>query len=215
MSGSRQGFWVSRGTLPPMDYKSILASQLVAPKKEGGMSVEEALEMQELFLKIREIDLGEVNKERLSGMTALDKLINDLKHEQPIATHRRTVAKKAKPHYKTVQAKRRRKDREYYHEVLKPRRRRALATELLTPEGWWKYLGNTWKQMGTVVELTYEQFLEYVYPMSVGSGYVPIFFRYNPKAPLSLGNILVRDSETRKVLFDGKEHLLREMGCIL
>lgn len=193
-----------------MDYKTILEGHLRAQTKGGGLSPDEALELQELYEKIREIDLGEVVAERVRGMTSLDKLIDDLKHEKP-------MVRRAKPkvHHHTKRARRRKKDREYYHEVLKPRRSKKKAEELTTPEGWWKHLTQTWKQMETPVDMTYEEFLETIYPVTIGVGYVPIFFRYDPKEAISIGNVLIRDSESRKVVFDGKEHLLRLKGYIL
>lgn len=194
-----------------MDYKTILENQMRASQNAGGISPEEALEMQELYRKIREIDLGEVVAERVRGMTTLDKMIADLEQAKPM----NRKAKPTKVHHHTKRARRRKKDREYYHEVLKPRRSKKKAEELTTPEGWWKHLMFTWKQMGTKVDMSYEEFVEVIYPVSAGAGYVPIFFRYDPKEAISIGNVLIRDSESRKVIFDGKEHLLRLMGVLL
>ena len=91
-----------------------------------------------------------------------------------------------------------------------------LAKMLTTPEGWWKYLTEgSWKKRGVEVELTYEEFVEHIYPVSVGKGLIPVFLRYDSEKPISLENVIVKDTKSRSVVFDGAEYKLRLLGMIL
>jgi hypothetical protein len=64
------------------------------------------------------------------------------------------------------------------------------------------------------VELTEEEWNREVEPR-IGRENVPVVFLVDREKPVSLGNILVRDSDSRSLLFDGTEYLMRKLGYIL
>jgi hypothetical protein len=180
-----------------------------SPKRDE-LSPEDVLELNALYAKIKEINLDKAVAERIASLTPVERLVEDLKEGKPVERRLR------KPHHNTVRAKKRKVKAKYYREVYKPRRNMNLAKMLTTPEGWWKYLTEgSWKKRGVEVELTYEEFVEHIYPVSVGKGLIPVFLRYDSEKPISLENVIVKDTKSRSVVFDGAEHKLRLLGMIL
>lgn len=177
--------------------------------KSGGgkLSPEDVLELQELWEKLKEIDLEKAR-------TPMSELIDRLKNNKEVkkALYKKRGPGRPRVHHKT---KKKRK-KAYWVQVAKPRRAARLATELRTPEGWWKHLNTSWKKRKVEVKLSYGEFVEYIYqPIIEGKGRLPIFQRIDPHKAIALANVVVVDSTTREVLFDGNEHVLRVGGFIL
>lgn len=197
------------------DLQRLLEADLEGKRKRGELSPEDVLEMQLLWEKVRTIDLDKAVAERIGKLTPVEKMIEGLEKNRSVKDLRRAIKPK-KLHYKTKKARIRKQKKVYYQEVAKPRRATRVAEQLKTPEGWWDHLHRTsWNKTGTLVELTFEEYLEHIYTPIIGKGRLPLFFRYDKNKPAGLGNILVRDSETYEVLFDGKEFTLRQLGYIL
>jgi hypothetical protein len=196
-----------------MDSNKLLEGLRVSRSEAGGLSMEDVRELTELYEKIKAIDLDKAVEERVASRTPVEQLVEDLKANVPNA--RRALAK-PKPHYHTVRAKKRKHHRDYVREVYRPRRKAALAEKLSTPEGWWEYLNIAWdKRPDVKVELTYDEFVEYIYPVTAGVGLVFVVLRYDTNKPVRLDNIYIKDTKSRRVLFDGKEHVLRSLGYII
>lgn len=117
------------------------------------------------------------------------------------------------------EAKARRAKTNYYYENKKRPRRAAREAELLgsdRAEGWWSILSrknaSTWSRKEGW-DITLEEWKEAI-GSSLDTG-VPVVLRYNTKKPWTLDNIYLMDTETRNVLWDGKEWSLRKAGYIL
>lgn len=199
-----------------MDLKELLRQALEAEerdrKKDREISPEDALEMARVLEQIQRIDLDKVAEEREQAKAPLDRLVEDLKAGRDMK--RALVRKTARPkrlHWSQKRNRRRRYERTRYHEVLKPKRKAELAVKLKTSEGWWEVATKSWRRMKVEVLLTREEF-EVMAPSWLEKGRVPIFVRYDASKPVSLDNLMVRDNETREVLWDGKEWLLSKLG---
>lgn len=181
------------------------------------LSPEDALELQALWEKIKAIDLEKAAAERLEKMTPVERMIEALKEQHgDMRKLRKEINRKKSLHWKTKRKRKRARENKYYHEVLKAKRSLKRAEQLTTPEGWWQHLNKvSWKPMGAKVKMTYEEFVRYFYEPYIGKGRLVVFYRYDKKGPISLGNVLVRDNETREVVFDGKEYLMEQAGYVL
>ena len=175
-------------------------------KKIKGLDPSYVTELNDLMQQIGNIDLEKVKLEREDKMLPMEKLVADLKRDGKVSRiiKRRSPVKKL--HWKTKRKKR----REYYHSVMKVKRISKNAVLLSTPEGWWEYLTTSWKRKKIPVDMTEEEWLEVVWPTLKGR--VPLFARYDTNRGIALDNIYVRDNRNLKVLFDGKEHLLKTLG---
>lgn len=159
---------------------------------------------------VKGIDLGEVVKETEQALSAQDRMIRDLKANRHIKRMLKGKGRyKANLHWKTKAAR----NRKYWNEVGNPRRRARVAETLNTGEGWFVYLTQGWRMHRTEVTLTLDEWLSVIYPLLEGR--VPVFRRYNTKKPIALENVLVRDQDSREVIFDGTEYSLRQKGYIL
>ena len=182
------------------------------------MSLEDVLGLNELYNKLEKIqeeDLQKLSQMESLGsqsLSSMEKMVEELKKSQSVTRKvKGAQLKKKKVHWKTAQRKR----REYYQSTAK-HRRIIKKGELLSTgaEGWWEHIRGHWYQKGYAVELTKEEWTEIIWP-ALG-GRIPVFRRYNTNAPISLENIYIVESGTQKtVLFDGKEHKMRELGLIL
>lgn len=166
--------------------------------------------MSRLLDTLRGIDLEKLASEKEKALKPQDRMIRDLKANKKVG---RYLKGKTPPRKKIHWKQKKRNLRNYYHEHVKPRRSRRRADLLTTPEGWWVYLMEGWRDNKIPVRMTEEEWTGEVYPLL--DGRLPIIQRYDVTGPISLGNVYVVDSDTRAVLFDGKEHLLRKMGYCL
>lgn len=120
---------------------------------------------------------------------------------------RRQPTAKRKLHWKT----KKRKAREYYREYRVPRLRERRAA-LLEGESW-ALVEDYWKRKKLPYTITQQEWMdnveEYVH------GLVFYVNRYDTKKPISLDNIIVRQTRTGAVLFDGAECKLKQLGYIL
>lgn len=162
--------------------------------------------LESLLELVNSIDLERAVEEKQAEMTPMDRLVEELRKGGTVVRKK----KRPKMHYKV----RRRKRREYYARVEAPRRKKRLAAQLAQgPQGWYKFLRKQWQQQSIKVPLTLEEFETILWPAI--EGYVFTVRRYDTKGPIRLDNIWVEDCESRKVLWDGKEHRLRELGMIV
>lgn len=183
--------------------------------KEALRAAQEAQDMLHLLEKLQRIDLDKVKLEERNLVAPMDRLIDDLKNNRKVQTRvlkgREGNGRKPKPkvHWQVKKKKR----QAYYENYRKPTRSRRKAEMLSTPEGWYKYLMIGWVKKKVEVELTLDQWRDTLWP-AIG-GRLFVIFRYNVNGPISLDNIYLLDSDTREVIFDGKEHRMRELGHIL
>lgn len=175
------------------------------------MSPEDALELSELLEKIKALD--EVKTAVVQEETALDRLVRDLKNNKTISRALKGKGRyKPKQHWKTKAHKR----RAYYAEVGAPKRRARIAEQMMSAEGWYDYIAYNWRRHRIPFDLTLEQWVEEVYPLTAGKGRVPVFQRYRTgKHPMGLANMIVRDMDTREVLFDSADYQLKKLGYTL
>lgn len=180
-------------------------------KGKKGLSPEEALEFDSLLKKLQQIDLSEYAKELERGKDDRTKLVEALKANKAVT---RQLAGKGRPkarkkqHWKVARKKKAR-----YNEMVGEPRRKAKLANLLEEGGWYPYMMESWKKHKTEVSLTKEEWDERIAPLIGGS--VPVLRRYDTKKPVTLHNVIVYDSTTRAVLYDGAEESLRENGYIL
>lgn len=180
------------------------------------LSPEELLELNALFTKAQQkAPLPEKVKE--PSEQTVDDLIQELRQgktgsiiKRKIAGKKEPGAPKGKKHWKMKKRLR----RERYLNVIKSERKIKKA-ELLEsgPEGWYDHLKVHWYQKALKIELTKEEWTNIVWPALEGR--IPIVRRYDTSGPISLGNIYVLQSGTKRILFDGKEWYLRDRGYIL
>lgn len=204
-----------------MDLKELIRraqeAEQEAASRKAGIDPDEALKMARVLEKVLALDLDKEEASRREALSPMDKLVEDLKANKDVGRalkHRSKVRTKDKPlHWRKKKSAKRRYDKARYQDVLKPKRRRERAELLQTAEGWWVYQNRIWKQNGVEVRMTEEEFTTVVYP-SFG-GRVPVLERYDARKGISLDNLLVRDSDTRKVLFDGMEYVMKENGWML
>jgi hypothetical protein len=163
------------------------------------LAIEEALS---------KVDLGKVEEEREKAKSTLDKHIDALKANR--RTSRILKPKRKKMHPQTKKARK----RKYNREIGVPMRKHRLAVLLEEKGGWYHVCRETWGKKARVVELTEEEWNEVVEP-GIGWDNVPVVFLVDREKPVSLGNILVRDSDSREILFDGLEYEMRKLGYIL
>lgn len=175
------------------------------------MTPAEVLELNELMRRIEAIDLGKLEEEKRDALTDVERMVADLSENKVV---RRVIAGKSDrtPRGKNHWKQRRKRARMYARERGNELRRRKLAESLKTPEGWWEHIMKPWRTRAKVY-LTYEQFLEHIYPW-IEKGHVVTFRRINSLRGLSLDNLVVRDTRG-ELLFDGSEWKLRKMGYIL
>lgn len=179
-------------------------------------SVEELLEA----LKVMEV-LGpkkpDLAEDKTTPGDGRERLIAKLQSEL------RVVPKKKKPKRLSWQKKRanRRAIQRRYQEGRRERVNKEWALKLIEgkPEDLYFWVSKKrgdarYKYQRPGWEITYEEFLEYVFP-KLGDR-IPIVRRYDTKKGWSLSNTIWFDSDDKtKILFDGKEHLMRIKGFIL
>ena len=189
----------------------------MSQKKEN--NGQQALELEALLRKIGKVDLDKVQEVERSQLPQMEQLIisleegGDFIRKMKDRTGVGRTRSTPKVHHSTLRARRRKKYRDYYHTKGRVLRRQATAKLLSTPEGWWKHITQKWREKGVEVLMTEEEWLTVVWPTLEGN--VPVITRYNPGLPISLDNLLVYKSNSRTVLFDGKEWKLKELGYIL
>jgi hypothetical protein len=191
-----------------------LAGLLKGSQKPQGMTGEEALELERVLSIINGIDLDKAIEQKQAQMLPMDRALARLNNGGQLV--RRAKAKKAKRkklHWRTKEARKRAENQQYYVRRGKDNRRKALAEKLTSAEGWWEHVSGSWKRKGLKVEVTGEEWKEAVWP--VVEGRLFITYRYNCKEPMSLKNMIVKDTEDGAVLFDGKEHELKKLGYCL
>lgn len=181
------------------------------PTKDLGP--DELLEMLSLMEKLKTPAPRVEVKEPVVEVLSLDRLKGELDSVGGKGALTRAVrGGRRKAHWKERKRKQRERMRPYmaqkYKEATMPRRKR------LAEEGkWWDYYLMEWKKRGYKVEATEEQWLEYVQPTFTEQS-VPVVFRFNTAKPIRLENLMIRDTETKTVLFDGQDWMLRQLGAI-
>lgn len=126
--------------------------------------------------------------------------------------------KPTKAEMKAKLRKQRERKAKYAREVAKPRRT-AWTLQQIREEGaagWWDLLrrkgAGSWSQK-PYWRIGKEEFVE-----AVGNSLentLPIVVRYDTKKLATLDNIYLVDSDTREVLFCGKEYTLKKLGYCL
>lgn len=126
-----------------------------------------------------------------------------------------TKAKKPRrkrDHWKTKQRKQRERMRPYmakkYREELMPRRKRLAEDGM-----WWEYYVMEWKKRGLKIEVSRDEWESEV-AGCIGQENVPMIFRFNTAKPVRLENIIIKDVDTKQVLFDGQEWMLKKLGAV-
>lgn len=192
-----------------MDWKERMRQGAATPKAE--FTPEELLEALEVANRIAGMDIeGMLEAKR----TPLEKALAKADEELVASINRRRRAKPAsakREHWRTAKKKR----KEIYHKVTKPRRQMRKAEQLRGgAKGYYQYLRTGWIKTGTKFTLSEEEFITHVWPHI--NGRLPMFLRYNPKEPVSLYNIYAVDVDNEKqVLFDGMELRLQQQGFTL
>lgn len=176
---------------------------MAAQKLEGDSRALE--ELLATLAQIEEIDLSKFEKQVEAKKSAVVKAAEQLEN----LTFKRKRPKK--PHWRTVQKKKRERERIKYLTKKKPARALAKAKRL-REEGWYGLLKADWEKRGISWEIGPEEWQE-----AVGSldAHVPLVTRYASSLGVTLDNVLIRDRDTLEVLFCGKEHKLRKMGYII
>lgn len=179
-------------------------------KGDSQESIQEALDMSSFLYKLQQIDLGKVESEKEKALSPQDRMIRDLRANKRINRY----LKSRTPRRKKLHWTQKRRNRlNYLRAVAYPKRAAQLADSLETGEGWYKYLCTGWRKKRVGIEMTEREWVDEVWPTLEGR--LPVIVRYDSKGPISLGNIYVLDSETRTVLFEGADYLLRKGGYTL
>jgi hypothetical protein len=174
----------------------------MAQKLEGGSrALQDVLDT---LAKVNRINLVEVEQAAEAAKTVQQKFIEELEKGKPL---NRAKPKRKKLHWK----KRVKYLREYHQNVRRPRNAVAKG-ELLRKEGWYALLKQGWDKAGTPVEVSKEEWDE-----AVGAllDCVPVVGRYDTSIGIRLDNVVIRDRDTLKVVFDGKEWDMKRRGYIL
>lgn len=185
-------------------------------KGTGGMDVEELLEALAVLevLGPRSTDLAEKNEK--TPDSAKNRLLDRLNKELPRVKRKKVKKKK---HWKTKQRERREEKTRWFS----GRRQRinqewALRLAKGDVEDIYRWVSKARgdarvKYQRPEWEITLEEFTEFVYPVLDGA--IPVVKRYDAKAPWTLGNTLWLEPEEKRVLFDGKDYLLKSNGFCL
>lgn len=207
---------------PNREHAMDIGSNMSAEMRASLKKAEEAIELHALMERIEKIDLSAVS-------TATEKIVRGLASFDLVKA--RSPAKK-KPgrsganHWKArkarAQAKRSRayvaekKKRKYEWEGIW-KEAKASGDEV---KAWYLWLSRESTRMAHKKragwEISEDQFREFLFPCIVdaeGVPQVPVFQRYDKKGKWSLYNIWM--TVEGKVVYDGKECLLRSLGYIL
>lgn len=161
----------------------------------------------------------------LEGLDMIMSLPDDLPEVEPAGLVRKmeqqstklalTKAAKGgrrKQHWKVRQKKQRERMRPYmakkYREELMPRRKKLAEDGM-----WWDYYVMEWKKRCLKIEVTEEEWNTEVAPHILPE-HVPIVFRFNTGKPIRLDNLMIKDTDTKTVLFDGQEWMLKKLGAV-
>lgn len=172
-------------------------------RKDKGLSPEAIDELLGMMRQIDVIDLSKLEEEIKEKRSTLDKAAEAMEKMD----FKRHPPKKKKLHWKA----KKRKEREYNKNVRRPRRAKARA-ELLRKGGWYGILRMDWEKRGVSWEISPEDWETHVGSLD---SCVPMVTRYDAALGISLTNVLIRDRDSLKVVFDGKEYELRKMGYII
>lgn len=142
-----------------------------------------------------------------AGLTEREKAARAVLEGRRVTRAFKQTTAKRKVHWRTK--KRWRKN--YYHEVTVPKNRERRAA-LLEGDGW-GLVHDYWHRKSIAYTITREEWMDNVEEFVTGKMFT--VNRYDTTKPISLENIIVRETRTRAVLFDGKECKLRAMGYIL
>lgn len=151
--------------------------------------------------------------------TAVDARI--LSRMESQGTKRRiTVAKKGgqkKTHWKAKKRKKRIYQRWYMNRVYKEKTA-PVRTKLAEEGDWYRLYRMEWTKRGFKVEVSEEEWNSVVDPIlnpPEGEKVVPVVYRLNTTKPVALGNILIRNSDTKAIVFDGHDWQLRRLGVLV
>lgn len=170
------------------------------------MSPEDLLRMLEGLEKIRALpdDLPAINPESL---------VSKLEQQSTkLALTKASKPRRQKQHWKIRQKKQRERMRPYmarkYREELMPRRKKLAEDGM-----WWEYYVMEWKKRSLKIEVSREEWEAEVAPR-IGHEHVPIIFRFNTAKPVRLDNLMIKDTDTKEVLFDGQEWMLKKLVAV-
>ena len=170
----------------------------------------------DLFSKLEKIDVRKLDEEREAAVSPLDKLIRDLQTDKKLEVRhlkgKTGVGRKARP--KKHWTQKRKQQREYYANVIRPRVRGKRAEALTTAEGWYEHSCWLWGRKKIEVKLSFEEYRDVLYPLFADRGLLPVMKRYRTDRAVTLDNLLMFSTD-RELLFDGAEYKLRQLGCIL
>lgn len=175
----------------------------------------EALEMLEVSKTLEALEKIDLDQIRIDGMTDMEKMVEELKSSKTVVRKLKKKTAHVQPNKKLHWKTKRKRKRDYYRDVTRYRRL-ELRGELLSAgsEGWWKYLTTMWHRKKVEVTMTFEEWDKVIWPLLQGR--VPVIHRYQTRKPIALDNVYITESDDHKnVLFDGKEHSLRQMGYML
>lgn len=172
--------------------------------------------------RVNTIDLEQLAAEAEAKKTELEKMTEQLR--KGVVVHRRLP--KWQKHSRScdgkcggvnkcrrLQSKASRKKylREYNLKVRAPRRARERG-ELLAKGGWFALIRSVWIKHKVPFKVTKEEWEREVGTLE---DWVPVVHRLDPKKPITLENVVVRDRDSRRLLFDGGEYTLKRLGHIL
>ena len=176
--------------------------------------LDEVLALLELEQKLARLDLEKIAEEKIAKLPEREALIRALENNREIPKRLKAMRKgpgRPKLHWKTKEKRRRETQRKYQATVYQPKVRERKA-RMLKEEGWYPVLVEQWKAGKIEYDLSREEWNEIVAP-KVGDS-LPNIRRYDPGKPVSIDNIWVVSTKGT-VLFDGKEHKLKELGYML
>lgn len=174
------------------------------------LSPEEVLELIQGLERIKGIRLEQLEAPEPLPVARLKEQLESKAVKTAITLAARGGRRKA--HWKERKRKQRERMRPYmaakYRQETLPKRTR------LAKEGdWWSYYLMEWKKRGYKIALTKDEW-EQEAGHCIGPDNVPIVFRLNTSKPVALHNLLIKDSHTKAVLFDGQEWMLKKIGAI-
>ena len=191
-------------------------------RSQAVIEPQDVVDLNALFEQLGGIDLGKLNTEK-EKKELVERLATDptLRRNKPGKTGLGRTPK-PKPHFRH----RRKKNRQWYEAVGKPRRSERKAASLSTAEGWYEHVTRRWDQL-KIEHFTYEEFLDTFWPMIRDDGVLPTFRRYDTRNKgYTLDNVYVIDVRPRYVdgsqealpprtVWDCTEERLRSLGAIL
>lgn len=177
---------------------------------DGGSEALQAL--LDTIAKVDQIDLQQLDAAVEARRSKIDRFTELMEkgvkqNRKPKKNGRPYNNGKSRQHWRT-----RRKYLKDYHQKVRAPKNRAKALAALREKGWYGYMCIGWRKRKIPVEVTLEEWTETIGTIE---NVVPYVERYDTSKGISFENILIRDRDTGETVFDGKEHYLKQSGCIL